>query len=154
MSFTGDIYLYMLILSTDRVGTLHTVIKTLFEQSERLVKISAAVFDKDENLLEETGLMVTSKYSGLYAIDGDGNLKSLVGVGGDGVKIKGDNITLEGLVTANDNFKILKTVVLRRATPRFTVQCMPMRVKSAVLRLIPDGCTGKPVIISAMIPAV
>ncbi len=52
--------------------------------------------------------MVTSKYSGLYAIDGDGNLKSLVGVGGDGVKIKGDNITLEGLVTANDNFKILE----------------------------------------------
>lgn len=66
------------------------------------------MFDKDENLLEETGLMVTSKYSGLYAIDGDGNLKSLVGVGGDGVKIKGDNITLEGLVTANDNFKILE----------------------------------------------
>ena len=49
---------------------------------------------------EETGLMVTSKYSGLYAIDGDGNLKSLVGVGGDGIKIKGDYITLEGLVTA------------------------------------------------------
>ena len=35
------------------------------------------MFDKDENLLEETGLMVTSKYSGLYAIDSDGNLKSL-----------------------------------------------------------------------------
>ena len=108
LSFTGDIYLYMLILSTDRVESLTHRYKTLFEQSERLVKISAAVFDKDENLLEETGLMVTSKYSGLYAIDGDGNLKSLVGVGGDGVKIKGDNITLEGLVTANDNFKILE----------------------------------------------
>lgn len=108
LSFTGDIYLYMLILGTDRVESLTHRYKTLFEQSERLVKISAAVFDKDENLLEETGLMVTSKYSGLYAIDGDGNLKSLVGVGGDGVKIKGDNITLEGLVTANDNFKILE----------------------------------------------
>ena len=35
-----------------------------------------------------------------------------------------------------------RQVVLRRATPRFMVQCMPMRVKSAVLRLIPDGCTG------------
>ena len=107
LSFTGDIYLYMLILSTDRVESLTHRYKTLFEQSERLVKISAAVFDKDENLLEETGLMVTSKYSGLYAIDGDGNLKSLVGVGGDGVKIKGDNITLEGLVTANGYFKVL-----------------------------------------------
>ena len=75
LSFTGDIYLYMLILSTDRVESLAHRYKTLFEQSERLVKISAAVFDKDENMLEETGLMVTSKYSGLYAIDGDGNLK-------------------------------------------------------------------------------
>ena len=28
-------------------------------------------------------------YTSLYAIDGDGNLKSLVGVGGDGIKIKG-----------------------------------------------------------------
>lgn len=108
LSFTGDIYLYMLILSTDRVESLAHRYKTLFEQSERLVKISAAVFDKDENMLEETGLMVTSKYSGLYAIDGDGNLKSLVGVGGDGIKIKGDYITLEGLVTANNNFKILQ----------------------------------------------
>ncbi|GAB6863703.1 hypothetical protein [Bacteroides acidifaciens] len=108
LSFTGDIYLYMLILSTDRVESLAHRYKTLFEQSERLVKISAAVFDKDENMLEETGLMVTSKYSGLYAIDGDGNLKSLVGVVGDGIKIKGDYITLEGLVTANNNFKILQ----------------------------------------------
>ena len=108
LSFTGDIYLYMLILSTDRVESLAHRYKTLSGQSERLVKISAAVFDKDENMLEETGLMVTSKYSGLYAIDGDGNLKSLVGVGGDGIKIKGDYITLEGLVTANNNFKILQ----------------------------------------------
>ena len=108
LEFDGDIYMYMLVLSTDKYEALTYKYKTLFEQSERLVKISAAVFDKDENMLEETGLMVTSKYSGLYAIDGDGNLKSLVGIGGDGVKIKGDCITLEGLVTANSNFKILQ----------------------------------------------
>ncbi|WP_294549506.1 hypothetical protein [uncultured Bacteroides sp.] len=107
LSFTGEIYLYMLILSTDRVESLTHKYKTLFEQSERLVKISAAVFDKDENMLEETGLMVTSKYSSLYAIDGDGSLKSLVGVSSEGIKIKGKHISLEGLVTANDNFKIL-----------------------------------------------
>lgn len=108
LSFTGDIYLYMLILSTDKVESLAHRYKTLFEQSERLVKISAAVFDKDESLLEETGLMITSKYSGLYAIDGDGNLKSFVGAGQDGVKIKAANISLEGIVTANGNFKILE----------------------------------------------
>lgn len=120
LSFTGDIYLYMLILSTDRVESLTHRYKTLFEQSERLVKISAAVFDKDESLLEETGLMITSKYSGLYAIDGDGNLKSFVGAGQDGVKIKAANISLEGLVTANENFKILEDGSIEAKNGKFT----------------------------------
>ena len=108
LEFDGDIYMYMLVLSTDKYEALTHRYRTLFEQSERLVKISAAVFDKDENMLEETGLITTSKVSGLYAIDGDGNLKSFVGAGQDGVKIKASNIQLEGLVTANDNFKILE----------------------------------------------
>ena len=108
LEFDGDIYLYMLVLSTDKIEALTYKYKTLFEQSERLVKISAAVYDKDERALEETGLIVTSKVSGLYAIDVDGNLKSFVGAGQDGVKIKASNIQLEGLVTANENFKILE----------------------------------------------
>lgn len=108
LAFDGDIYLYMLVLSTDKIEALTYKYKTLFEQSERLVKISAAVYDKDERALEETGLIVTSKVSGLYAIDVDGNLKSFVGAGQDGVKIKASNIQLEGLVTANKNFKILE----------------------------------------------
>ncbi|MFA6726593.1 MAG: hypothetical protein WCS17_00040 [Prevotella sp.] len=108
LTFTGEIYLYMLILSTDRVNALAYKYKTLFEQSERLVKISAAVFDKDQKMLEETGLMVTSQMSGLYAIDGDGNLRSFVGAGQEGVKIKATNIVFEGLVTANSYFKILE----------------------------------------------
>ena len=108
LEFDGDICLYMLVLSTDKIEALTYKYKTLFEQSERLVKISAAVYDKDERALEETGLIVTSKVSGLYAIDVDGNLKSFVGAGQDGVKIKASNIQLEGLVTANENFKILE----------------------------------------------
>lgn len=118
LEFDGDIYLYMLVLSTDKYEALTHRYRTLFEQSERLVKISAAVFDKDENMLEETGLITTSKVSGLYAIDGDGNLKSFVGAGQDGVKIKAANIQLEGIVTANGNFKILEdgSIVTQNAT--------------------------------------
>ena len=118
LEFDGDIYMYMLVLSTDKYEALTHRYRTLFEQSERLVKISAAVFDKDENMLEETGLITTSKVSGLYAIDGDGNLKSFVGAGQDGVKIKASNIQLEGLVTANENFKILEdgSIVTQNAT--------------------------------------
>ncbi len=115
LSFTGDIYLYMLILSTDKVESLTYKYKTLFEQSERLVKISAAVFDKDENALRETGLMVQPEGTGIYVRDANGKL-ALIGVGveetdSEGnaktvIKLTSDNIKLEGLVTANGYFKI------------------------------------------------
>lgn len=116
LSFTGEIYLYMLILSTDRVESLAHRYKTLFEQSERLVKISAAVFDKDEKMLQETGLMVKPEGSGIYMQGPDGKL-ALIGVGVEETDVEGnpktvikltaDNIKLEGAVTANNNFKIL-----------------------------------------------
>ncbi len=115
LSFTGDIYLYMLILSTDKVESLAHKYKTLFEQSERLVKISAAVFDKDENALQETGLMVQPEGTGIYVKDANGKL-ALIGVGveetdAEGnaktvIKLTADNIELEGLVTANGYFKV------------------------------------------------
>lgn len=120
LEFDGDIYMYMLVLSTDKYEALTHRYRTLFEQSERLVKISSAVFDKDENMLEETGLITTSKVSGLYAIDGDGNLKSFVGAGQDGVKIKAANIQLEGIVTANGNFKILEDGSIEAKNGKFT----------------------------------
>lgn len=128
LSFTGDIYLYMLILSTDRVESLAHRYKTLFEQSERLVKISAAVFDRDENFLQETGLVVKPEGAGIYAQDVDGKL-ALIGVSvdetdADGnrisvVKLTGDHIKLEGLVTANQNFKILADGSIESRNGRF-----------------------------------
>lgn len=129
LSFTGDIYLYMLVLSTDKVESLAHRYKTLFEQSERLVKISAAVFDRDENLLQETGLFVKPEGSGLYAQGADGKV-ALVGVAveetdADGnsrtvIKLTADNILLEGLVTANGNFKVLEDGSIEAAGGKFT----------------------------------
>lgn len=115
LSFSGDIYLYMLVLSTDRVEAFAYQYKTLFEQSDRLAKISAAVYDKDETALQETGLFVKPEGAGLYAQTADGKF-AFVGVCVDGkdengntisvVKLTGDNIKLEGVVTANETFKI------------------------------------------------
>lgn len=107
LSFTGEIYLYMLVMSTDKVEALTYKYRTLFEQSEKLIKIAAQNFDKDGNVLAESGIVTTSQMSGLYAIDSKGRLKAFVGAGQDGVKIKADHIQLEGIVTANGNFKIL-----------------------------------------------
>lgn len=67
--------------------------------------------------MEETGLVVKPEGAGIYAQDADGKL-ALIGVSvdetdADGnrvsvVKLTGDHIKLEGLVTANENFKILE----------------------------------------------
>lgn len=115
LSFDGDIYLYMLVLSTDKIEALTYKYKTLFEQSERLVKISAAVYDKDERALQETGLMIQPEGTGIYIKDVNGKL-ALIGVGveetdAEGnkktvIKLTADNIKLEGLVTANGYFKV------------------------------------------------
>lgn len=117
LSFTGEIYLHMLILSTDKAESLVYKYRTLFEQSEKLVRIAAQNFDKDGHVLSESGIMVKAEGSGIYAQTEDGKV-ALVGVGvtetgADGkektvIKLTADNIKLEGLVTANGNFKILE----------------------------------------------
>ena len=177
LSFTGEIYLYMLMLSTDRAEALAYKYKTLFEQSEKLVKIAAANFDKDGNVIETSSIVTTAKYNELMSqyFDENGQLKNMAGIvtttdfndmlkngtvtGKDyveklvgnlsdevvhidafsgmfaksvddnglvkeaslsayvaktelgdlisGITISADQIKLEGLVTANDNFKIL-----------------------------------------------
>lgn len=116
LSFTGEICLHMLILSTDKVESLTYKYRTLFEQSEKLVRIAAQNFDKDGRVLSDSGIMVKATGSGVYAQTADGKL-ALIGVGvgetdSDGntktvVKLTAENIKLEGLVTANGNFKVL-----------------------------------------------
>lgn len=106
LSFTGEIYLYMLVLSTDKVEALTYRYRTLFEQSEKLIRISAQNFGPDGKVLAESGILTTSQMSGLYAIDSEGNLQSFVGAGQDGVKIKAEYIKLEGIITANGNIQI------------------------------------------------
>ena len=129
LSFTGDIYLYMLILSTDKIESLTYKYRTLFEQSEKLVKIAAQNFDKDGRVLSESGIMVKAEGSGIYAQGPDGKL-ALIGVAveetdAEGhtrtvIKLLADNIKLEGLVTANGNFKILKDGSIEARNGKFS----------------------------------
>lgn len=134
LSFTGEIYLYMLVLSTDRAEALAYKYKTLFEQSDKLVKIAAVNFDEDGNVIESSGIVTTAKYNEmmsqyfdedgqlknkaglvttatankLYAFNADGNIVSMIDQTATDIKISATNISLEGIVTANENFKILE----------------------------------------------
>lgn len=166
LSFTGEMFVYMFVLSTDRIESLTYTYRTLFEQSEKLVKIAAMNFDKDGNVLESSQIITTAKYNELISqrFDENGNLRNTAGLitttdweewlklyaddmdkkmdiesfagmfatavdensnivkkadisafvtkdeDGNlesGVHIGADNIELEGVVTANGNFKIL-----------------------------------------------
>uniref|UniRef100_UPI003FF0EE10 hypothetical protein n=1 Tax=Alistipes shahii TaxID=328814 RepID=UPI003FF0EE10 len=108
LSFGGKMYLYMLMLSLDHIEDFVYSHKTLFEQTDLLVKIATESFDKDGNLINTTGLVSREDVAGMYAIAGDGTLQSFVGASAEGVFIKAASIKLEGLVTANGNFRILE----------------------------------------------
>lgn len=108
LSFSGKMYLYMLMLSLDHIEDFVYSHKTLFEQTDLLVKIVTESFDKDGNLINTTGLVSREDVAGMYAIAGDGTLQSFVGASTEGVFIKAASIKLEGLVTANGNFRILE----------------------------------------------
>ena len=115
--------------STNKADALAYKYRTLFEQSDRLVKISAAVFDKDGNALKETGLVIKPEGSGLYAQDNTGKI-ALIGVSVEEedeygntvskIKLTADHIQLEGLVTANGNFKILEDGSIEPTNGKFT----------------------------------
>lgn len=108
LSYTGEINIYMLVLSTDRADALAYKYKTLFEQSEKLVKIAATNFDNEGNVLQESGILTSADGNQMYAFDSDGNLRSLIDQTAGEIKIKASQIKFEGLVSANDNFKILE----------------------------------------------
>ena len=86
--------------------------RTLFEQSERLVKITAAVFDRDENMLEETGLVVKPEGAGIYAQDADGKL-ALIGVSVDETDAYGNRISVVKLT----GDRVRTSTLWSRATP-------------------------------------
>ena len=179
LSFTGEMLVYMFVLSTDRIESLTYTYRTLFEQSEKLVRIAAMNFDKDGNVLESSEIITTAKYNTLMSerFNEDGSLKNQAGLvtttdweawqeqyGEDmdkkmdiesfagmfataveentdivkkadvsafvkkdengrlesGVHIGADNIELEGLVTANGNFKVLDDGSIEAVNGKFS----------------------------------
>lgn len=82
LSFTGEMRLYMVVLSMDRAEALAYKYKTLFEQSDKLVRIAASSFDKDGNVLESSSIVTTAKYNRLISerFNDDGSLKNRSGL--------------------------------------------------------------------------
>lgn len=82
LSFTGEMTLYLVVLSTDRVAALTYKYRTLLEQSEKLVRIAAQNFDQEGNVLESSSIITTAKYNELISqrFNDDGSLKVTSGL--------------------------------------------------------------------------
>lgn len=117
--FSGELYAYNFIITSDPVEAFTYRYKSLFEQSARLTKLAVAAYGKDnkeerEALVKETGLMITPDGSGIYFRKSDGTLAFISveeendGSGNTVIKLTADNIKLEGLTTVYDNFKVHK----------------------------------------------
>lgn len=105
--FSGELYAYMFILTSDPVEAFSYRYKNLFEQSARLTKLAISVYDNDGDILKEKGFMVKPDGAGIYAMDANGKA-SFIGIidekDGDKIKLSSDRIQLEGYTTVNDYF--------------------------------------------------
>lgn len=104
--FSGELYAYMFILTSDPVEAFSYRYKNLFEQSARLTKLAISVYDKDEKLLKENGIVISPETgSGIYSRDDEGKVAFIGIVGSDNkIKLTSDHIQLEGYTTVNNHF--------------------------------------------------
>lgn len=106
LSFTGVIQVSLLVFSTDRTDALAYKYATFFEQSDKMIKIAAANFDKDGNVLEGSSIITTSKYNRLISerFNADGSLKNKSGLvtTADFSKLFAQGVSDNGLVKSAD----------------------------------------------------
>lgn len=106
LAFSGVVSIRSILLTTDKAMSVAVRYKTLFEQSAKLLKLAAANFDANGNVLQSSELMVKPDSAGIMTKDENGKIAS-IGTYVDGVvKLTGDQIQLEGTVTANGNVTI------------------------------------------------
>ena len=147
LSFTGEIYVYMLILTQREVDGLEYKYRTLFEQTDRLIQLTAGIYEKNAEALKalrESGLVIAPEGSGIFAKDANGKI-GFIGVSveekdAEGntktvIKLSADDIKLEGLVTANGNFKI---------TEEGSLEALNAKISGSF-----SAGTNRPIVISA-----
>ena len=106
LSFTGIIQVSLLVFSTDRTDALAYKYATFFDQSDKMIKIAAANFDKDGNVLEASSIITTAKYNRLISVhfDENGELRNKSGLvtTANFSKLFAEGVTSNGLVKSAD----------------------------------------------------
>lgn len=115
LSFSGEADFYGITIYTEKSEVRH---QTLFEQTDRLVLFASEKLDNEGNILQGASVRVESDdttsgtYINVYYEDGNKELQhKTLGEfsttdGNTKIKLSGDNIILEGDITANGKVKI------------------------------------------------
>ncbi len=105
LAFSGEILLHSLQLYSDVTEVKYA---TLFEQTDKLLALSAKNFNDDGSVKSASSIVVKPSGVGILTKDEKGNIAS-IGTYEDGVvQLTGEEIKLEGDITANGNVSIDK----------------------------------------------
>lgn len=103
LAFGGGASIYSLQLFTNPVEARYA---TLFEQTDKLLKLSAMNFNDDGTIKKESGIVVQAEGAGLYARNDEGKQAKVAAYEDGVVTLEGEHIQLKGNVTANGNVSI------------------------------------------------
>ena len=115
-------YVYNLVLGTDSADILAARYRTLFAQSDRLITLSAAAFDKDGDALSESGIVIQDNFLSIFS--GNKDIRALISVyvqeDVSHLKLKADQISLEGYTTINGGFVVDEQGTISAENATFT----------------------------------
>lgn len=103
LAFGGGASIYSLQLFTNPVEARYA---TLFEQTDKLLKLSAMNFNDDGTIKQESGIVVQAEGAGLYAKDENGNQSKIAAYADGKVVLEGNEIQLKGNLTTDGKFKV------------------------------------------------
>ena len=107
----GDIFIYAMgnvdvkniTMYTDAIERKYA---TLFEQSEKMLRLAAINFNDDGTINQESGIVVQAEGAGLYAKDENGNQSRIAAYANGKVVLEGNEIQLKGNLTTDGKFKV------------------------------------------------
>ena len=115
-------YVYNLVLGTDSADILAARYRTLFAQSDRLITLSAAAFDKDEKALSESGIVIQSNIAEIFSQNEEARASIITIINEDEseIQLSANQIKLEGYTTINGGFVVDNQGTISAVNATFT----------------------------------
>ena len=117
ISYLGEIGIYAIQLHSEATEVRYA---TFFEQSDKLISMAAKNFNADGTVKAESEIVVKPEGAGLMTRDATGKVATVGTYEGGVVKLTGEEVQLEGKVTANGNVEITEDGKLKALDGEFS----------------------------------